>query len=198
MNDPDRAETWISAWNAAQEALAESGAGPDMTRRLTEFGQDYAGFASDLWRLFAGVPTGAAHRPGIEPLQAALAEHYRRLLAPAVPAEVLGTAAAPGIAPAIGRCQRALAVLVLQTTAIAADATRKLVAELSRTDEAPPIATLRELHDLWVECGEEAWSAAVHEDAYADAQAEWLASLVELQFEQRRLAQASVPAGRMP
>jgi len=33
----------------------------------------------------------------------------------------------------------------------------------------------------------------VHQDDYAAAQAEWLTSLVELQFEQRRLQQAVEP-----
>jgi hypothetical protein len=44
---------------------------------------------------------------------------------------------------------------------------------------APPVTTLRELHALWIECGEAAWAAAAHRDEFAEAQAELLAAHVE-------------------
>ena len=46
--------------------------------------------------------------------------------------------------------------------------------------EAPPITTLRELHALWIDCGEAAYAAAAHRDEFAEAQAELLAAFVEL------------------
>jgi hypothetical protein len=163
----------------------------DAVRQLLEFSQQYAGFAMDCWRLAAGAvaaPAGGVPQPGLETLQPLFAEHYRRLLAPALPPEIPGAAAAPAMAAALARCQRAAQALAAETTAAAADAARRLVEELSRNDAgAAPITTLRGLHDLWIECGEAAWAATVHGDAYAAAQAEWLAALIELQFEQRRL-----------
>jgi hypothetical protein len=77
--------------------------------------------------------------------------------------------------------------MATQGAEIAADASRRLTMALA--DENPaatPVTSLRELHDLWVECGEAAWAAAVHQDSYAAVQAEWLAALVELMQEQRR------------
>lgn len=163
----------------------------DALRQLLEFSQQYSGFAMDCWRLAAGAGAGPATGvppPGLEALQPMFAEHYRQLLAPAMPPEIPGAAAAPVMAAALARCQRAAQALAAQTTAAAADAARRLVEELSRNDAgAAPITTLRGLHDLWIECGEAAWAATVHGDAFAAAQAEWLASHIELQFEQRRL-----------
>lgn len=164
----DPIKAWIHAWVAAQGELARSAA-------------------------------SAMDPQATESLQAMFAGHYRRMLALAMPAPAAATAGQPGLAQAAARCQRAAQALAEQTTAIAADAARRLAAELSRTDaSATPIVTLGALHALSIECGETAWTAAVHQDAYADAQAEWLASLVELQFEQRRLQQAAQPPGGPP
>jgi hypothetical protein len=43
----------------------------------------------------------------------------------------------------------------------------------------PPISSLRQLHELWVDCGEAAWAEAAHGDEFAEAQAELLAAWVE-------------------
>lgn len=167
----------------------------DPWRRLAEFVQQYAGFTADCWRLTAetaAAPAKGGPLPGPESWLPMFTEHYRRLLAPTLPPESPG-AAAPALVAAAARCQRAAQALAVQTTAAAADAARRLAAELARADpEAAPITTLRGLHDLWVECGEAAWAATVHGDAYAAAQSEWLAALVELHCEQRRLQR---PAG---
>lgn len=172
----------------------------DPLQIFQQSGQAYAAFIADCWRTGLGAArphAGAAPWPGFESLQSVFTEHYRRLLAPVVPPETVAAAALPALATAAARVQRAAQALAALADAAAADASRRLVAELSRTDaSAAPVTTLRELHDLWVECGEEAWAAAVHQDAYADAQCEWLASLVELQFEQRRIRQA--PGGAPP
>lgn len=98
---------------------------------------------------------------------AALADSYRRLFASRVPIPVLaGTAA-----------QRFGALL----SSIAQDAARRLASALSESGPgAPSITTLRELRALWIETGEAAWSVAAHGEAFAAAQAELLAALVEL------------------
>jgi len=193
-DDPFKA--WMGAWTAATAPAAPGQADSDVAKRLFEFGQDYAGFATSFWGQFAGAgQPPAAQWLGSAPLQASLAEHYRRMIAPAMPAEVAAAAMLPALAGAVARCQRAGQALAAQAAAIGADAAARMAAELSRTDAAP-ITTLAALHDLSVECGEAAWSAAVHRDDYAAAQAEWLAALVELQFEQRRLQQpVQPPAG---
>lgn len=177
------------------------GAAGDVAQRLLDFGQDYAGLATSFWGQFSGAvqAPAAAPWPGSAALQAALAEHYRRMIAPAMPPEVTAATAMPALAEALARCQRAGQALAAQSSAIGADAARRLVAELSRTDaQAAPVTTLAALHALWIECGEAAWSAAVHQDDYAAAQSEWLAALIELQFEQRRLQQGAQPPAESP
>lgn len=196
MVNEDPFKAWTAAWTAARETLAKGGATGDVAQRLLDFGQDYAGFATSFWGQFAaaGQAPAAAQWQGSAALQAALAEQYRRMISPAMPSQMTAANAMPALAEALTRCQRAGQALAAQSSAIGADAARRLVAELSRTDAAAaPITTLAALHELWIECGEAAWAAAVHQDDYAAAQAEWLAALIELQFEQRRPQQGTQP-----
>jgi len=105
-------------------------------------------------------------------------EAYRRLFAPSPPAAFAGTAQAGA---AWHRWQRAAERLGRLTGFIALDASRRLQAALAQSGpKAPPITSLRELHALWVECGEAAYAEAAHGEEFADAQAEWLAAMVEL------------------
>jgi hypothetical protein len=68
-----------------------------------------------------------------------------------------------------------------QVNAIAIDAGQRLAEALARSGpEAPPITTLRDLHSLWIDCGEAAYAAAAHREEFAEAQAELLAAFVEL------------------
>lgn len=195
--DPFKA--WMAAWTAARETLARGSAQGDVAQRLLDFGQDYAGFATSFWGQFtgAGLAPAAAQWPGSAALQATLADQYCRLISPAMPPQMTDANTMPALTNALARCQRAGQALAARSTAIGADAARRLVAELSRTDAAAaPITTLAALHALWIECGEAAWAAAVHQDDYAAAQSEWLAALIELQCEQRRLQRgAQPPAG---
>lgn len=192
----DPFKPWMAAWTAAMETLARGSAAGNVAQRLLDFGQDYAGFATSVWGQFsgAGQPPAAAQWQGSAALQAALAEQYRRMISPAMPPQMTAASTMPALSEALARCQRAGQALAAQSTAIGADAARRLVAELSRTDAAAaPITTLAALHELWIECGEAAWAAAVHQDDYAAAQSEWLAALIELQFERRRLQQGAQP-----
>ncbi len=119
---------------------------------------------------FASAPDPAA-------MQAGLVEHYRRLFTPlAVPDTAAGETSAGFI-----RCQQAAERYGRQATAIAIDAGERFRAALSATgSQAPPITSLRELHALWIECGEAAYAAHAHREEFADAQAELLAAFVEL------------------
>jgi polyhydroxyalkanoate synthesis regulator phasin len=60
------------------------------------------------------------------------------------------------------------------------------------------VTSLRQLHDLWVECGEQAYAAAAHRDDFAAAQAELLAAAIEWRFEQRELVEAWARALDLP
>ena len=79
------------------------------------------------------------------------------------------------------RYQQATERCAQLATAIALDASERLRVALA--DDGPgakPITSLRELHALWVECGEAAYSRAAHREEFAAAQAELLSALVEL------------------
>lgn len=199
MND-DPPNAWMGPWLAARDSLAAAAAGAAIARQLFEFGQDYAGLAAIFWpqSAVAGqAPPGSASWQGTESMQAALADHYRRLFAPTLPPAISALPPQEGAAAAVARCQRAVQALAAEAGTVAADAARRLVAELGRSDAgATPIRTLAGLRALAIECGEAAWAAAVREDAYATAQAEWLAALVELHFELGRLQPPAPSAAR--
>jgi hypothetical protein len=103
--------------------------------------------------------SGLVTQPAAGATERLMADQYRQLFA------------LPGLPPA-GRFGQLL-------NEIALDAAHRLGAALA--DEGPgvaPITTLRELHALWIACGEAAWSAAAHREEFAAAQAELLASLI--------------------
>jgi poly(hydroxyalkanoate) synthase III subunit E len=142
------------------------GAVQDAHQRLADYAAEYAGLAAA-----ALAPWQSDGAP--------LVERYQRLFMP------------PGLVPARPESTRSDAAwLRMQQAgeryarlalAIATDAGRRLVAALSASGPAaPPVTSLRELHALWIECGEAAWAAAAHGDEFAAAQAELLAAHVEL------------------
>lgn len=110
-------------------------------------------------------------------LQSGMVERYRRLFMPlGVPDGSAGESGA-----AIIRSQQAMEGFGRQATAIAIDASARFSAALSATGpQAPPITSLRELHALWIECGEAAYATHAHREEFAEAQAELLAAFVEL------------------
>ena len=147
---------------------------PDLLQRTL------AGQARDLASLagaFTGAqPLGAA---SLDALGKPLIDRYRQLfMPPGLAAEVDGPAKAGA---AFQRYQQALQVYSLQANAIALNAGKRLAEALAQSGpDAPPITTLRELHSLWIDCGEAAYAAAAHGDEFAAAQAELLAAFVEL------------------
>jgi hypothetical protein len=172
---------WLQAWQDAQRefaklALAGSAANaPESAAqaRLTDFAADYAGLAAAVlaqWR---------SNGPSLEPLVAPLVARYQALFTPpglVSPAPVAAQGSAAWL-----RGQRAQERCARLAVAIASDAGRRFVAALSANGPAaPPVTTLRELHALWIDCGEAAWAAAAHGEEFAEAQAELLAAHVEL------------------
>lgn len=149
-------------------------------KRLTDFGRDFAGIAEDCCQDFARA--GAAG--GFEALRAPFTKRYLRLFTPEgawTPGAMTG---AGGVSPAYLRWQRASQKLGEQAALIATDAFQHLSSALTSSDpEAAPITSVRALHDLWIECGEAAYAAAARTPAYAQAQTELLAALVEWRAE---------------
>src|SRR5262245_51683442 len=133
----------------------------------------------DIAALAAAWSSTALGQTSATQFQRLLIEQYRRLLAPPEsPAAVAGTGVASA---ALLRYQAAAGRFAELLAAIANDAGRRLASALNESGaDAAPITTLRELHAVWIECGEAAWSAAAHGEAFATAQAELLVALVEL------------------
>jgi len=191
---------WMNAWLAVQRDLsrlaewrprvahenAQAGAEPpaEAMRRLLEFGNDYAGIAADCWRQLQGG------EPDLGGLRAGLVERYQRLFMPVIGPHA-GAANPLASSAAFVRCQLASQRFGRHAAAIAIDAFERLSASLATNDPAAsPVTSLRQLHELWIECGEAAYAAHAHGDEFADAQAELLASHVELRFEQLRMQEA--------
>lgn len=165
------------AWLEAERALSRITMQAPLAG-LAGFGRDQAGIAADFWKQLQSAG------PDLDGLRASLIERYRRLFMPvAAPAADAGAVTSGA---AFLRSQRAAERFGRHAAAIAIDAFGRLSAELATDDPAaPPITTLRELHELWVECGEAAYAAAAHGEEFAEAQAELLASLVELRHAER-------------
>jgi hypothetical protein len=110
------------------------------------------------------------------------ASSYRQLFSmPGLPPGLAG-ARPPGYGPV--RFQAAAERFGRLLNEIALDAARRLGSALAEDGpDAPPITSLRELHALWIDCGEAAWSAAAHRDEFAAALAEFLVALVVLRPE---------------
>jgi len=191
--------SWMRAWqDALQQIREQASAQPDdrqaITQRLNAFGGDYVAMAEDWWRMLgaAGTPAGGT-RPisptDLESLGADLTARYQQMFMPAFARAAALPPAQPAIATALARWQSALQRAGQQTAAIAHDAFQRFSASLASTDAAlPPITRLRELHELWIECGEAAYAAAAHQEAFADTQAELLAAYVELESHRQRPA----------
>ena len=176
------APPWMPAWLEAQRELLRL-ATPGLTtggspahaaqRRLAEYAQDFAGIAGAFWRQLQSGESS------FEVLREPLMDRYQRFFAP--PGLPAASADPPKSGAAWIRCQQAGERYAREATAIAIDACGRLGESLSTTGSgAPPITSLRELHALWIECGEAAYAAAAHREEFAAAQAELLMALVEL------------------
>jgi hypothetical protein len=188
---------WLRAWQDALEQMHAQASGQPENRqatlqRLKAFGGDYVGLAGDWWRM-PGVQATAAggFRPpspaDVENIRADLIARYQQMFMPAFAQAAARQPPQSGIASAQARWQAALQRASQQGAAIAQDAFQRFSTALASTDSTlPPITRLRELHELWIDCGEAAYAVAAHRAEFADAQAELLAAFVELDsFRQR-------------
>ncbi|MSQ91915.1 MAG: hypothetical protein EXR87_03135 [Gammaproteobacteria bacterium] len=174
-------------------------------RRIRDFGEDYLGITRELWKLVEaqasqepGSPSQALEK-GLEQLRNALKEKFERLYVPAFGPLHAQQAATEGLMVTTLRWQRAAARVSELLSAVATNAIARLVAMLSGPDASgPPVTSLRQLHDLWVECGERAYATAAHSEDFAAAQTELLTAMVEMRFEQRRQIEEWARAFNLP
>ena len=177
---------WMTAWQDAQRefsrltTMAAAPANPataEVQQRLADYARDYAGVAAAAF---------AQWQPGGQPfhfdaLREPLTELYRQLFMPKGLASAFSDPSNAGAGPLLRRAQLAGERYAGIAAAIAADAGRRLGAALAASGpSSPPVTSLRELHALWIECGEAAWAAAAHGEEFSAAQAELLGALVEL------------------
>lgn len=165
----------------------------EAVRRIREFGDDYLGITRDLWKLVASHAPGEpgasslALGAGLDGLRNALKDKFERLYVPAFGPLHAQQQFAESLMSTTLRWQRAATRVSELLSAVATDAVEKLIAALAGPEASgPPVTSLRQLHDLWVECGERAYAAAAHSEDFAAAQAELLAAMIEMRFEQRR------------
>ena len=179
---------------AQQEFVRQAAdAGTEASRRIREFGDDYLGITRELWKLVESQGSGESRASsqglgeGLGQLRDALKEKFERLYVPAFGPLHAQPQAAERLVTTTMRWQRAATRVGELLSAVATDAVEKLMAALSGPDASgAPVTSLRQLHDLWVECGERAYAAAAHSEDFAAAQAELLAAMIEMRFEQRR------------
>ncbi|HEU5467750.1 MAG TPA: poly(R)-hydroxyalkanoic acid synthase subunit PhaE [Steroidobacteraceae bacterium] len=145
-----------------------------LQRTLGEFARGFEGLAS----LFKPGPG-----PGqldLEGIQQALAAHYQGLFTQLAPTALAAPAGASAGA-AFVRYQEAAARSGVLLAAIAREASGRFARSLAASGpDAPPITSLRELHALWIECGEAAYHDAAHREDFAEAQAALVGALAEL------------------
>jgi len=195
---------WLNSWAKTRKELQkqfESATRMQETcRRVIEFGDDYLDVAAELLKL---VECGPRQDPAaLDRLRAALVDRFAKFSAPPGASGFLADSPLPasrclqpalhvGLAAAAARCQRAAQRINELLATIAADACERLVTALWGPDASgPPITSLRELRDVWVECGEQAYAQAAHRQDFTGALTESVAAAVELCFEQRQLAEA--------
>ena len=194
-------------WTEAREAFLRQATdgGAETIRRIRQFGDDFLGITQELWRF---LEHGAAETPGahartagggLDQLRDSLKEKFSRAYLPAFAPFPTQEQAGETLMAASLRLQRATARISELNAAVAADAVERLLTALSGPDAVgAPVTSLRELHELWVECGERAYARIAHGDDYAAAQAEYLMAMVEMRFEQRRAIEAWARAFNLP
>ena len=219
---PEMAATgnWVHAWVETREELrrrfAGGAAAHEVMRRLLEFGDDYLELTAGLLGIVEsgrGRNAATSAAPPQDRLESQRARFIDRFLDLYRRAGVIDAATDlpwPGpwrltqasheqLVAATARYQRAAQKFGSLLAAVAADAFDRLVAATADQDESlPAVTSLRGLHALWVDCGEQAYATAAHGGEFAAALAELLAATVELQSARQRLTEEWSQAFGMP
>ncbi len=184
---------------AQQEFLRQAvDSGGEVIRRLKEFGEDYLGITRELWNL---VESHAALAPGSasQAFRDGLRDRFERMYMPKFGLLQGQPQATERLMATTLRWQHASSRMSEMLSNAATSAVEDLFAALSGSPESGSVVTtLRQLHDLWVECGERAYAKIAHSDDFAAAQAELLSAMVELRFEQRRVIEEWARAFNLP
>ena len=194
MTDRDRhGDDWIAAWIARQREILtqssqSSGAeaeAAELGRRWTEAGQAF--FAGLNAKGAGGAPeSNATLNPfnigdallgawsSATMFQSSLAEHASEFLRRLPPIGLAReqTEAWRELAAAHAECKRMEHELRAVLAKVQLDALDLLEKRVSERDSKTPIASFRELYDLWVECGERVYGKLAHSAAYSKLQAE--------------------------
>lgn len=195
MTDRDINDSeWIAAWIARQrESLAQSAQGAAYEGATQDFGRHWAEAGQAFFDGLRRVATsGAGAEPGahLDPfnvgdallgawtnatlLQSSAAEQAAELLRRLPPIGLAReqTEAWRELAAAHAECKRLeheLRAVLAKVQLAALDLLEKRVRE---REPAQRIESFRELYDLWVECGEQAYGKLAHSVAYSKLQAE--------------------------
>jgi class III poly(R)-hydroxyalkanoic acid synthase PhaE subunit len=178
--------------------------GAEALRRFREFGDDYLGITRELWRLIESQSTAApggspALQEGLARLHDALKEKFERMYVPVMNPLHAQQQSTERLMTTSLRWQRASTRMSQLFSVAATAAVGNLAAALAGPPAAgPPVTSLRQLHELWVECGERAYAAAAHSEEFAAAQAELLSAMVELRFEQQRVIEEWARVWNLP
>lgn len=190
---------------AGQEFAQQDGDdGSEALRRIREFGDDYLGITRQLWRLIesqsrAAPGESAALQEGLAQLHDAMKEKFERMYVPVVNPLHAQQQATERLMTSSLRWQRASARMSQLLSAAATTAVGNLAAALGGpAATGPPVTSLRQLHELWVECGERAYAGAAHSEEFAAAQAELLSAMVEMRFEQQRVIEEWARVWNLP
>jgi class III poly(R)-hydroxyalkanoic acid synthase PhaE subunit len=195
MTDGNTHESdWIAAWIARQrELLAESAQSDamheevqDLARRWAEAGQAFF----DGLRQFAFMSAAGPHGLPFDPFnigntmldawsnatlfQSSLAEQASEVLKRLPPIGIARehTEAWRELTEAQAECKRLERELRAELTKVQMSALDLLEKRVRERDPEKRIESFRELYDLWVDCGEQAYGSLAHSPAYAQLQAE--------------------------
>jgi class III poly(R)-hydroxyalkanoic acid synthase PhaE subunit len=180
-------------WKVIQDVSAAAPGEATDERLRRDLDQLRHTFTQGFSQVYGSLPLGAEMLSAWQKLGAAMPGAPGAAAIPPLPAfgltrerqealQRLGTAAA--------RYQQALLRFSERLGKVAGEAVDRLARRIAtRQKEAEPLGSLRAVHDLWVECGEEAYAAAAHGPEFARAQAELTDALVTLRGEQQKMVE---------
>ncbi len=194
------------AMAAGLGAQAFPGTSTDWSHQLLNFGDQYLGISREFWKLLepagqagSAGPSAAGMQPQLAALQESFTAGLKQLYGQAMPgADALASwqgmaALGPGrermeqqarLQNAALRFQQALQRHGQLLSKVSSAAVARMTEQLTKREA--PVSSLRAVHNLWVECGEQAFAAAAHGAEFAAAQAELNTALVELRAEQQK------------